>query len=226
MKYIIGLLSCVLLFGCGSSATNRRIDDSRLQANSAVEHIKAIKTSGDNIDTLTDDPAVRDETKQIDQHADAATKEVNALSKNNEKLGRDLLAERESSLKKYKSILTLVSIISGLGIFVAIGLALTGHLRDFKLMTIAACVFAGSIALLFVFQYLLWIAIIAGILALGLVIYTFVNNTAMKQILESVEQAKKDGVISWEEFSGIADNIQKGFTKKIVDSWQKAKGHK
>jgi hypothetical protein len=225
MKSIVGILCALFLAGCASSGT-KTLQDSKGQAASVVEHLAEIKTSAANINTLTDDPSIHEETKNIDKHVADANKNVVALNKNNEKLGRDLQAERDSSLKRYKSYLVTISVISGIGIFVAGALVFTGTLRNFKLMVIAGCIFAGSITLLFVFQYLLYVALITALIVLGLIIYTVISNRALKQTWESIEQAKQDGVITWEEFAPIADSIQGGITKSLIDAWQKAKGHK
>lgn len=225
MKYILCLLAAFLV-ACGSTNPTRTLQDSNTQASTGLEHLGEIKRSAQNIDTLTDDPSVREETVNINKHADGANKNIVALNKNNEKLGRDLQTERDSSLKRYKAYLVTISIISGIGIFVAGGLVLTGTLRNFKLMAIAGCVFAGSISLLFLFQYLLYVALATALIVIGLVIYGLVSNNALKQTWKSIEQAKADGVITWEEFSTIADGIQSKTTKGLIDAWQKAKGLK
>lgn len=226
MKYfalfVLSIVLSVCVVGCnGTAKVTKNLQDSKTQASTALEHLDEIDRSASNINTLTDDPSVHDETKNIDKHTDDATKNIVALNKNNEKLGKDLLAERESSLKKYKAYLVTISVISGIGIFVAGGLALSGTLRNFKLMIIAACVFCGSISLLFLFQYLLYVAIITAVIVVGLIIYGITTNGAMKQTWKAIEQARKDGVISWEEWSAIADATQSKTTKSLIDAWQK-----
>ena len=141
----------------------------------------------------------------------------------------DRLAKENASLKSDRDrlqnrVLGLSAVVCVIGLGVSVALFLFGKLPNLTLSAIFACTLGAIIAFDWVLQYAWWIGALSVGLAVGYFVYlVWVKNKSLREVVETVDEARKGGAILWEKFAPIADRVQDRVTRAVIDAEHYAK---
>lgn len=235
--YIVALVVIMFLTGCVSNPapvvkapTVQGVgDDIKGRAANQINATEAIdKQAKAASDRAPDEAAaiaaksqeIRDDAHVIHQLAGtlkAAQADIDRLAHENESLksDRDRLQNR---------VLGLSAVVCVIGLGVSVALFLFGKLPNLTLSAIFACTLGAIIAFDWVLQYAWWIGALSVGLAVGYFVYlVWVKNKSLREVMQTVDEARKEGAIVWEKFTPIANRVQDRVTRAVIDAEQYAK---
>jgi hypothetical protein len=231
------LIACMFLVGCASTPapvvkapTVQGVgDDIKSRAEAQIEDTEIIdKQAKAASDRAPDEAAViaaksqeiRDDAHAIHQLAGtlkAAQADIDRLARENASLksDRDRLQNR---------VLGLTAVVCVIGLGVSFALFLLGKLPNMTLSVIFACTWASIVAFDWILGYAWWIgALTVGVAVAYFVYLVWVKNKSLREVIESVQEGRKEGAIIWEKFTPIANRVQDRVTRAVIDAEQYAK---
>jgi len=172
--------------------------------------------------------AIRDDSKAIRDRAHEVAKLSASLKDAEARLSaivkeRDAEALRadkaESERGRMQSRwLAAAGVASALGFGVCVVLFLLGKLSSIVPAAICVGVLLGVIVFDWMLGYAWWIG---GAIVLVVVAWTafqvWVRNKTLKEVVQTVSEAKEAGAIAWDQFTPIANKVQDRITRKFID---------
>lgn len=236
----IVLAACMLLFvlpsGCASSAPVVKApgvvgvgEDIKARAKNQIEATEQIdKQAKAASDRAPDEAAaiaaksqeIRDDAHVIHQLAGslkAAQADIDRLARENASLksDRDRLQNR---------VLGLSAVVCVIGLGVTIALFLFGKLPNLTLSAIFACTLVSILVFDWLLAYAWWIGAVSVGAAVAYFVYlVWIKNKSLREVMQTVDEARKEGAILWDKFTPIANRVQDRVTRAVIDAEQYAK---
>lgn len=141
----------------------------------------------------------------------------------------DRLARENASLKSDRDrlqnrVLGLSAVVCVIGLGVTIALFLFGKLPNLTLSAIFACTLVSILVFDWLLAYAWWIGALSVGAAVAYFVYlVWIKNKSLREVMQTVDEARKEGAIVWEKFTPIANRVQDRVTRAVIDAEQYAK---
>lgn len=141
----------------------------------------------------------------------------------------DRLAKENASLKSDRDrlqnrVLGLTAVVCVIGLGVSVALFLFGKLPNLMLSGIFAATLVAIIVFDWILSYAWWIgAASVGAFVAYLAYMVWVKKKSLSEVVQTIDDARKEGAIVWEKFKPVADRVQDRVTRAVVDAEQYAK---
>lgn len=141
----------------------------------------------------------------------------------------DRLAKENASLKSDRDrlqnrVLGLSAVVCVIGLGVTIALFLFGKLPNLTLSAIFACTLVSILVFDWLLAYAWWIGALSVGAAVAYFVYlVWIKNKSLREVMQTVDEARKEGAILWDKFTPIANRVQDRVTRAVIDAEQYAK---
>lgn len=232
--------ACVLLFvmpnGCASSSPVVKApgvvgvgDDIKGRAKDQINATEVIDKQAKAASDRAPDEAAIITAKSAEIREDAHAIHAAAGTLRAAQADIDRLAKENASLKSDRDrlqnrVLGLSAVVCVIGLGVTIALFLFGKLPNLTLSAIFACTLVSILVFDWLLAYAWWIGAVSVGAAVAYFVYlVWIKNKSLREVMQTVDEARKEGAILWEKFTPIANRVQDRVTRAVIDAEQYAK---
>jgi hypothetical protein len=233
---VLFLLAFMTLAGCNTTPAPIKVpgvegvgDDIKARAKAQINATEQIDSQAQAASDRAPEEAAAIAAKSQEIRDDAHAIHAAAGSLRAAQTEIDRLARENSSLKSDRDrlqnrVLGLSAVVCVIGLGVTVALFLFGKLPNLTLSGIFACTLASILVFDWLLAYAWWIGALSVGAAVAYFVYlVWVKNKSLREVMQTVDEARKEGAIVWDKFTPIANRVQDRVTRAVIDAEQYAK---